>query len=121
MILVTSNKEKEILLFSFIGRVRRKELADSHDSTLRLLSELSEGYRLITDLSAVEVIDPDCVHEISRTMQACDEKGVGLLVRVIPDPSKDIGFKILSAFHYAHAPHTVTCETMVEAAKALEL
>src|SRR3954451_18239291 len=68
MILVTGNKPKQILLFSFIGRVTAKELADSRDDTTRLLSEMSDGFRLITDLTAVELIDPDCVEEISKTM-----------------------------------------------------
>jgi hypothetical protein len=37
---------------------------------------------------------------------------------VIPDPSKDIGLKILALFHYADLPRTVMCANMVEAANA---
>jgi hypothetical protein len=38
---------------------------------------------------------------------------------VIPDPRKDIGFNILSLFHYRHDIHIVTCETLEEAKRAL--
>jgi hypothetical protein len=85
------------------------------------VTELSAGFRLLSDLSAVEFLEKDCDKEIARAMELFDEKGVSLVVRVIPDPSKDIGLKILALFHYADLPQTVTCANMVEAAKALEL
>jgi hypothetical protein len=48
-------------------------------------------------------------------------RGVKLIIRVIPDPSKDIGFGILSRFHYPNKPRTVICETLSEAAKHLKV
>jgi hypothetical protein len=42
-------------------------------------------------------------------------------VRVIPDPTKDIGFNILARFHYRRNPRITNCETMMEAAKLLSL
>jgi hypothetical protein len=62
-----------------------------------------------------------CLTEIGRGMEMVDQSGVGLVVRVIPDPSKDIGLNILTAFHYAHPPRLVTCKNMTEAARALAL
>ena len=41
-------------------------------------------------------------------------------LRIIPDPHKDIGFKILSLFHYRRRVRIVTCATLGEAMKALE-
>jgi hypothetical protein len=46
---------------------------------------------------------------------------VELVVRVIPDPTKDIGLNILSVFHYRHRVRVVTCQTMEEAARLLAL
>src|SRR2546430_17681067 len=119
MILVTVNKPKQILLLSFIGVVRPEELAKGYQDMAQFLAELPPGFRLLADLSALESLDKDCVNEIARAMELCDRKGVGLLVRVIPDPLKDIGLNILALFHYTHRPRTVTCRSMVEAAKAL--
>jgi hypothetical protein len=54
-------------------------------------------------------------------MDLCDQHGVGLVIRVIPDPAKDIGLNILSIFHYPHHPRTVTCKAMNEAARLLSI
>jgi hypothetical protein len=45
---------------------------------------------------------------------------VEAVVRVIPDPQKDIGLNILSLFHYRRRVRIVTCATLGEAMKALE-
>jgi hypothetical protein len=53
-------------------------------------------------------------------MDSCAEKGVALVVRLLPaEPSKDIGFAIMSQFHYAPDVRIVTCATMEEAANYL--
>ena len=62
-----------------------------------------------------------CAAEIGKEMELFEQKEVGLVVRVIPDPTKDIGMNILSMFHYSHRPRTVTCRSMTEAAERLGL
>jgi hypothetical protein len=121
VILVTVNKPRQVLLLSFIGQVRATELVAGYQEMAAFLSELSPGFRLVSDLCALESLDKDCTKEIARAMELCDQKGVGLLVRVIPDGSKDIGFNILAHFHYTRRPRTVTCANMLEAGRALGL
>ena len=121
MVLVTVNKPKQILFLSFIGRVRADELSTAYQDMAGFLAELSPSFRLLTDLTDLQSLDADSAKEIAKAMELCDEKGVGLVVRVIPDPIKDIGLNILAQFHYSHRPRTVTCANMVEAAKALEI
>lgn len=121
MFLVTTNKAKQLLLLSYIGNVGVGDLQRSAADLAAMLKELSTGFRVLANLSQMESMDIACVPEIGRTMEMLEQHGVGLVVRVIPDPSKDIGMNIISAFHYKHQPHTATCETMLEAAKLLEL
>jgi hypothetical protein len=52
-------------------------------------------------------------------MDAVAEKEVGMVVRVIPDPHKDIGFNILSQFHYGPKTKLATFESLAEALSAL--
>jgi hypothetical protein len=66
-------------------------------------------------------MEPACSTQIGKEMDLCDQHGVGLVVRVIPDPAKDIGFNLLSIFHYPHHPRMVTCKTMSEAARLLSI
>ena len=54
-------------------------------------------------------------------MELLDRNGVELVVRVIPDSTKDIGLNILMIFHYKKQPRVVTCSKMTEAARILSL
>jgi len=72
-------------------------------------------------LGRLDSMDLDCAGPIGRVMEMCDHKGVGMVVRLIPDPSKNIGLNILTLFHYRHRPKVATCETMAEAARLLGL
>ena len=121
MFLVTINKPHQLLHLSFIGEVRAEELIQRHDEVVTLMADLKSGFRLLTDLGRLDSMGVDCAPEIGRIMELCDEKGVALVVRVIPDPTKDVGLAILSRFHYPHRPNSVTCESMVEAAELLSL
>lgn len=44
---------------------------------------------------------------------------VAKVVRLIPDPHKDIGFAILSATHYRGTVRVITCTTLAEVENAL--
>jgi hypothetical protein len=121
MFLAMSNKAKRLLCTSYIQRVRSEELKRGREDVKTLLADLPPGFRLLVDLSRLEAMDPDCMKEIGRTMEWIDKGGVGKVVRVIPDPDKDIGFNILTIFHYPHHPQIITCKTMTEAAGLLAL
>ena len=64
-------------------------------------------------------MDYACADEIRSFMELVRGKGVSEVVRVIPEPSKDIGFTLMSYFHYGHDVPFLTCETLEEAEKKL--
>jgi hypothetical protein len=74
----------------------------------------------MTDLSQLEKMDYECAPSIRKAMDYCREKGISQVVRVIPDPRKDIGFNIMSLFHYGHDLRIVTCSTLEEAERELQ-
>lgn len=121
MLLVTSNKSKQLLHISYIGPVRLEEFRNSREDLTTQLGALSSGFRLLADFSQLKSMGLDCAPELGRMMELIGRAGVGLVVRVIPEPSQDIGMNILTVFHYPHRPRTVTCASMVEAARALGL
>jgi anti-anti-sigma regulatory factor len=121
MFLATINKPKQLLHLGFIGEVKVEELARGHVELVLLIEELNPGFRLITDLERLDSMGVECAAEIGKVMELCDQKGVEFIVRIIPDPMKDIGLGILSYFHYSHRPRTSTCGSMPEAAKLLDL
>ena len=92
----------------------------SYSETVRkLVSEMQPGFRLLTDLSQLESMDRACIPYIEGNMDMFREKGVAEVVRVIPDPQKDIGLNILSVFHYTRDVRIVTCESLAEAEEML--
>lgn len=121
MLLVTSNKSRQLLYVSYIGKVQPEEFQQGREDLEAQLKELSQGFRLLADFSQLESMKLDCQPELGRTMELIGKAGVDLVVRVIPDPSKDIGMNILTVFHYPHRPRVVTCENLTEAARALGL
>ena len=121
MFLATSNKTQRLLCLNYIQRVLPGELERAAAGVKALLADLPTGFRVLVDLSRVESMDPECAPEIGRTMDLFDQAGVGLIVRVIPDPAKDIGMNILTVFHYPHHPRIITCENLAEAGQKLSL
>ena len=118
--MATSNKARQLLYTSYIRRVRAEEVRAGREETRTLIHELRPGFCSLVDLTQFESMDADAVPELTKIMDLLAESGVGTVVRVIPDPSKDIGLKILSMFHYPRELKVFTCESMAEAAKYLE-
>jgi len=121
MFLATSNKNKRLLCVTYAGVVNPEQLAAGRAELTPLLAELPPGFRVLVNLSQLETMDIECQAEIGLQMEAFDRAGVSLIVRVIPDESKDIGLNILTVFHYSRHPQVATCRNLTEAAGVLAL
>jgi len=121
MFLATSNKAKELLYLSYIEHVTVTDLRRGHDELVALLAELPAGFKMLVDLSLLESMDLGCVEELGKMMERLDQHGMKQVVRVIPDPTRDIGFNIMARFHYHNNPRMNNCDTMIQAAKLLGL
>jgi hypothetical protein len=117
---VRVDKSKNLLKITYARHVGAEDTKRVEEEIPPLLAGVRPGFRLLTDLSGLESMDLACVPYIKRMMDLCNKKGVEEVVRIIPDPQKDIGFKILSLFHYRRRVRIVTCATLGEAMKALE-
>ena len=116
---VDADKSSNLLKISFSGHVDPEQAARSVEKVRAFLAEMTEGFRLLTDMSGLDAMDIGCTPHIRKAMDLCNKKGIALVVRVIPDPRKDIGFNILSIFHYRRGVRIVTAETLDEGLKAL--
>ena len=103
----------------FNGRVTADETQSHIGEISDRLNELEPGFVILADLTRLESMDPKCAADLGRVMELCDQHGVSKVVRVIPDPRKDIGFNILSVFHYRRHVPIITCKTLEEAAEVL--
>jgi anti-anti-sigma regulatory factor len=121
MFLATVSKPKQLLYLSFIGRVSVEQLQQGREDIMSLLADLGSGFRVLADLSQLDSMDINCATEIGKVMELCEQMGVRLVIRIVPDPAKDIGLNILSLFHYRLRPRIITCNSLAEAEDALQL
>ena len=121
VVLVTTNKAQRLLYLGYIGRVTFQEMKRTRENMAAVLEQLPVNVRILADFERLESMDQCSSTEVGKVMEMLDKKGVELAVRVMPDPSKDIGFNILATFHYRKKIRTITCKTMEEAAKELGL
>lgn len=110
----------DLVRIRYVGRVTAAGTKACCAEIERLLPEVRAGFTVLTDLSALDSMDLDCVPHLTKIMDLSRAKGVGTVVRVIPDPDKDIGFNILSIIHYRRGVRIVTCETLAEAEKIVK-
>jgi hypothetical protein len=120
MFQIEVDKLKNLLKFTFSQSVTLDETGRWKEELAGLLAELQPGFRLLSNLSGLEIMDPECSADIESGMDLLNHAGISKVVRVIPDPRKDIGFSIMSHFHYRRGVKIVTCETLTEALQALE-
>jgi anti-anti-sigma regulatory factor len=114
-----ADQTKNLLTISYSGRVDAAEAQCCVDELPALLADLTTGFRLLADLTGLDGMELACVPHLKRMMELCNQKGAAVVVRVIPDPQKDIGLKIMSLFHYSRRVRIVACVTMAEALQAL--
>jgi hypothetical protein len=119
MISADLDKSQLVLRFTFAQRVGQDEMTASLDQVLKLISQAKRGFTLLTDLSQLESMDLACGPLIDKTMDACCRAGIRKVIRVVPDPTRDIGFGIMSLFHYGPEVRIVTCKTLEEAESVL--
>jgi hypothetical protein len=84
-----------------------------------LIGRLNPGFLVLTDLSNLESMEASCAPELGAIMDLCSEAGMSTVVRVIPDPNKDIGFNVISRFHLHPQIKVQTHESLAEAIKSL--
>ena len=88
MLLITSNKSRQLLYIRYAGQVRPEEFLRSREDLVAQLVELSAGFRLLADFSQLESMKLDCEPELGRMMELIGQAGVDLVVRVISRPKQ---------------------------------
>ena len=121
MLLVASNKLKQLLTIRFIGQVLPAEFESARAELAAELAGLLPGFRYLVDFTQFESLNLGDAPEVGRLMELVGKSEVSLVVRAIPDARHDIGMNILTIFHYPPELKVITCQTLAEAAVALEL
>jgi hypothetical protein len=119
MIFCKVDEAGRVLTMSYSERVEAEEMKCCLGTVRELMDDLKPGFLLLTDLSNLESMDASCAPELGAIMDLCSAKGMSTVVQVIPDPSKDIGFDLISHFHHNPPVKTQTYQSLAEAIKNL--
>lgn len=119
MFAVRLDQPRNTLTISYRGRVTPDETRLCAEEIARSLPLLQPGFRLIVNLVGLETMAVACSPHIANIMELCNAAGVAEVVRIIPDPTRDIGLQILSFFHYRNDVYIRTCASAEEAAEVL--
>jgi anti-anti-sigma regulatory factor len=107
------------LVIRYHGSVVPKETEDGLEQIRSGLAELQTPFRLLVDFTDLDSMDVKCAPFVEKAMDLCNAKGTSMVVRVIPDPHRDIGMQIMSIFHYGGDVQIFTCQTLAEAEQIL--
>jgi anti-anti-sigma regulatory factor len=113
------DQSRNLVVVRYRGRVGPKDTERYLEEARAALPKIQSAFRLLADLTLLESMDVACAPHIETIMDMFNEKGVTMVVRVIPDPARDIGLQIMSLFHYGENVRFVTCATLDEATKIL--
>jgi hypothetical protein len=116
---ITVNADATLVTVEYAGHITAENMRVHAAQTEELAGRLKPGFVVLTDLSRLEKMDPDCTPLISQVMDRYNLSGVGRVIRVMPNPKKDIGLGILSLFHYKRGIPVNTVTTLAEAMKLL--
>jgi len=119
MIICNVDESGRVLTMSYAGHVVADEMKRCLGTVRDLMDQLKPGFFLLTDLSNLESMEAACAPELGAIMDQCSEKGMQSVVQVIPDPTKDIGFDLISAFHHQPPVSTQTYQSLAEAIQHL--
>ena len=119
MFQVEADTALNVLKVSYSQQVDRAQVKECREQVEVLLLQLQPGFQVLADLSQLDWMEHACAPEIAGIMDLCRKNGVSKVIRVIPDPRKDIGFTVLSFFHYGQDVRILTCETLPEAMERL--
>ncbi len=110
---------RNLMEVRYRGCVTAAEVKAVSEKVMDLLPQMRKGFTFLADLSSLESMELDCAPDITRIMDACNAAGIGTVVRIIPDPRKDIGLNILSIIHYGRGVHVLTCQNSAEAERVI--
>lgn len=116
---IEADVDRQILRTYFRGVVTSQALHVLSERSAAQIAGMKPGFTVLADLSDLEQMELDCVPHITRLMDLFRQAGVGRVVRVIPDRSKDIGFTLLSHTHYRGAVPVETVASRAEVEQRL--
>jgi hypothetical protein len=116
---VNADRSAQLLTMDFSLHVETEQMKCCVQELKEVLPDMNPGFRLLTNLTDLEEMEASCAVYVEEIMGLCNGKKISEVVRVIPDPTKDIGFNIMCQFHYSKDVQMRTYENLADAMESL--
>ena len=119
MFVVETDTTRHLLVLSVAGKVTADESRETVARVREKVQEMAPGFVALADFRWLESMATGSAPFIAQIMDMLAAKKVSAVLRVMPDPHRDIGLNILSPFHYGPDVRLMTFETLADAIQAL--
>lgn len=94
------NQQGDLLVVHFSEAVDTGQTGQCVELVRGLIAKAKPGFTIIADLGGLTHMDFECTKDLGVLMDIFNRAKVARICRVIPNPDVDIGWNILSRFHY---------------------
>ena len=119
MIKTKYDRKHNAVVIEFEGHVDTTQGEQFFKDIQKVVPKHGKGFTLLTDMTSLDKMDLQVKDAITKAMDLFNDNGITRVLRVIPDDDKDIGFNILSAFHYSKGVKILTLQSREEALERL--
>ncbi|HSP44702.1 MAG TPA: hypothetical protein VLO30_01790 [Chthoniobacterales bacterium] len=119
MFIVETDSSKQLVVIGLAGQVTADEVREAAQRVREVLQDIAPGFVALTDYRWLDSMASAAAPFVAEIMDAIAAKKAKAVVRVVPDPHKDIGLNILSQFHYGPEIRLLTFETLADAVASI--
>jgi hypothetical protein len=119
MFSIEASDAERLIKIIWLGHVDLDEMRRCADEIGATTAKMRPGFRVLVDMTDLESMDYAGAPYIGSIMDLCLARQVEHVVRVIPDPHKDIGLNIMSYLHYGSKVRITICENLEDAMQRL--
>jgi len=101
MIKVRDDRPHDAVIVEFEGDIELAQAQRSFGDIRRMVSKHGKGFKVLVDFTTCESMDVDVESLMKDAMQYFNARGVGEIIRVLPDPEVAVGFNYISRFFYS--------------------
>ena len=115
MFSIEANDAERLIKLSWLGHVDLDEMRRCADEISVTAPKIRPGFRVLVDMTDLESMDYAGAPYIGSIMDVCVARQVEHVVRVIPNPQKDIGLNIMSYLRYGSKVRVTICQNLADA------
>jgi hypothetical protein len=119
MFSIEASDAERLITITWFGQVDSDEMRRCAEEIDVRASKMRPWFRVLVDMTNLESMDYAGAPSIGSIMDLCVTKQVEHVVRVIPNPHKDIGLNIMSHLRYGSNVRITICENLADAMRQL--